>query len=80
LADSGLPEKLLRVLPVDTPVKGEVDGPLPVMLIVKGHQPPERQTLLGCLGPNVLPAEAQVWQIQPRGLRHLAVTDLRHVV
>ena len=80
LANPGFPKELLRVLPVDAPVEGEVEGPLPVMLIVKGHQPPERQTLPGCLGPNVLPAEAQVRQIQPRGLRHLAVTNLRHVV
>ncbi len=68
------------MLPVDAPVEGEVDCPFPIMLVVKAHQPPERQTLPGCFGPNVLSAEALVWQLQPGDLRHLAVTDLRHVV
>ncbi len=34
LVDSGLPEELLRVLPVDTPTEGEMDGPLPIVLVV----------------------------------------------
>jgi hypothetical protein len=75
LADSGLPEKLFRVVPIDAPVEGEVDGPLPIVLVVKGHQLSERQAPSGCLGPDVLSAEAPVRQLQPRGLRHLAVTD-----
>ncbi len=75
LADPGLPEKLFRVVPIDTPVEGEVDGPLPVVLVVKGHQLPERQAPSGCLGPDILFAEASVRQLQPRGLRHLAVID-----
>ncbi len=42
LVDSGLPEELLRLLPVNTPTEREVNGPFPIMLIVKAHQPPER--------------------------------------
>jgi hypothetical protein len=41
LVDSGLPEELLWLLPVNTPAEGEVNGPFPIMLIVKAHQPPE---------------------------------------
>ena len=80
LVDPCLPEQLLRLLPANTPAEGEVNGPLLVMLIVKTHQLPERQVLPGCLGPDVLPAEASVRQVQPGGLRHLAVGNLRHVV
>ena len=74
LVDPGFPEELLRVLPVDAPTEGEVDGPFPVVLVVQAHQLPERQASPGCLGPDILLAEAPVRQLQPRGLRHLAVT------
>jgi hypothetical protein len=37
LADSGLTEKPFRVVPIDTPVDGEVHGPLPILLVVEGH-------------------------------------------
>ena len=42
LVDSGFPEELLRVLPVDAPSEGEVDGSLLVVLMVELHQLPER--------------------------------------
>ncbi len=42
LVDPGFPEELLRVLPVDAPAEREVDGPLPVVPVVQGHQLPER--------------------------------------
>jgi hypothetical protein len=74
LVDPGFPEEFLRVLPVNTPTEGEVDGPFPVVLVVQAHQLPERQASPGCLGPDILLAEAPVRQLQPRGLRHLAVT------
>jgi hypothetical protein len=61
LVDPGFPEEFLWVVPVDTPTEGEVDGPLPVVLIVQGHQLPERQTPPGCLGPDILSAETPVW-------------------
>ncbi len=77
LVDSGLPKELLRVLPVNTPTEGEVNGPLPIVLVVQAHQLPERQAPPGCLGPDVLFAETPVRQLQQRGLRHLAITDLR---
>jgi hypothetical protein len=78
--DLGFPEQLLRLLPANTPADGELDGSLPVMLVIQGHQLSERQAPLGCLGPDVFPAEVLVRQVQPRGLRHLAVGNLRHVV
>jgi hypothetical protein len=37
LVDPGLPEELLRVLPVDAPTEREVDGSLPVVPVVQGH-------------------------------------------
>ena len=74
LVDPGFPEEFLRVLTVDTPTEGEVDGSFPVVLVVQAHQLPERQASPGCLGPDILLAEAPVRQLQPRGLRHLAVT------
>jgi hypothetical protein len=80
LVNSGFPEELLRLLPANTPAEGEVDGPLLVMLIVEAHQLSERQVLPGCLVPHVLPAETPVWEVQPGCLRHLAVSNLRHVV
>ncbi len=40
LADPGLPEEFLRMVRVDSPVDGEMDGPLPVLPVVKGHQVP----------------------------------------
>jgi hypothetical protein len=48
--------------------------------MVEFHQLPECQAPPGRLVPDVLPAEALVRQVQPGGLRHLAVGDLRHVV
>jgi hypothetical protein len=78
--DLGFPEQLLWLLPANTPADGELDGSLPVMMVVQGHQLPERQAPLGCLGPDVFPAEVLVRQVQPGGLRHLAVGNLRHVV
>ena len=80
LVDSGFPEELLRVLPVDAPSKREMDGSFLVVLMVKLHQLPKRQAPPGRLVPDILPAEALVWQVQPGSLRHLAVSDLRHVV
>ena len=80
LANPGLPEKLLRMFLVDTPIEGEVNGPLPIVPVIYDHQFPECQAPLGRLGPDVFSAEALIWQIQPGGLRHLAVGDLRHVV
>jgi hypothetical protein len=80
LVDSGFPEELLRVLPVDAPSKREMDGSFLVVLMVKLHQLPKRQAPPGRLIPHVLPAEAPVREIQPGGLRHLAVGNLRHVV
>ncbi len=80
LVNSGFPEKLLRLLPANTPAEREVNGPLLVMLIVEAHQLPERQVPPGCLVPDILPAETPVWQVQPGRLRHLAVSNLRHVV
>ena len=78
--DLGFPEQLLWLLPADTPADRELDGSLPVMVVVQGHQLPECQAPLGCLGPDILPAEVLIRQVQPGGLRHLAVGDLRHVV
>jgi hypothetical protein len=78
--DLGFPEQLLRLLPANTPADGELDGSLPVMLVIQGHQLSERQAPLGCLGPDIFLAEALVRQVQPGGLRHLAVGNLRHVV
>jgi hypothetical protein len=80
LVDPGFPEELLRVLPVDAPSEGEVDGSLLVVLMVELHQLPERQAPLGRLVPDILPAEALVWEVHPGCLRHLAVGNLRHVV
>ncbi len=77
LVDLGFPEELLRVFPVDTPTEGEMDGPFPIVLVVQAHQLPECQAPPGCLGPDILPAEDPVRQLQPRVLRHLAVIDLR---
>jgi len=80
LVDPGFPEQLLRLLPANTPADRELDSSLLVMLVIQGHQLSERQAPLGCLGPDVLLAEASVRQVQPGGLRHLAVGNLRHVV
>jgi len=80
LVDPGFPEELLRVLPVDAPSEGEVDGSLLVVLMVELHQLPERQAPPGRLVPDILPAEALVWEVHPGCLRHLAVGNLRHVV
>jgi len=77
LTDPRLPEELLRVVRDDPPVDGKEDGPLLIMLIVEIHQFSKRQAPPGCLGPDVFFGEAPVGQLQPRGLRHLAVTDLR---
>jgi hypothetical protein len=74
LADPGLPEELPRVVRVDSPMHGEVDGPLLIMLVVKGHQLPEGEAPSSCLGPDVLLGEAPVGQVQPGSSRHLAVT------
>ena len=78
--DLGFPEQLLWLLPANTPADGELDSSLPVVMVIQGHQLSERQTPLGCLGPDIFPAEALVRQVQPGGLRHLAVGNLRHVV
>ncbi len=75
LTDPGLPEELSRVVRVDPPVDGEVHGPLSILLVVEGHQFPKGQAPSGCLGPDVFLTEAPVRQLQPGGLRHLAVTD-----
>jgi hypothetical protein len=73
--DPSLPEELLRVVRGDPPVDGKEGGPLPIMLIVETHQLSKRQAPPGCLGPDVFFVEAPVWQLQPRGLRHLAVAS-----
>ncbi len=75
LTDPGLPEEFPRVVRGDPPVDGEVDGPLPILLVVEGHQLPKGQAPSGRLGPDVLLTETPVRQLQPGGLRHLAVTD-----
>ncbi len=80
LVDSGLPEKLLRLFAADAPAEREPDSPLPVILVVGAHQFPKRQAPPGRLIPDILPAEALVWEIYPGCLRHLAVGNLRHVV
>ena len=80
LVDPGFPEQLLRLLPADTPADRELDSSLLVMLVIDAHQFPERQAPPGRLVPDILPAEALVRQVQPGGLRHLAVGNLRHVV
>ena len=76
----GFAEQLLWLLPADTPADRELDGSLPVMVVIQGHQLSECQAPLGCLGPDIFPAEALIRQVQPGGFRHLAVGDLRHVV
>ncbi len=78
--DLGFAEQLLWLLPADAPADGELDGSLPVMMVVQGHQLSECQASLGCFGPDIFPAEVLIRQVQPGGLRHLAVGDLRHVV
>jgi hypothetical protein len=80
LVDSGLPKKILRLFAADTPAEREPDSPLPIVLVVGVHQFPERQAPPGRLVPDILPAEALVRQVQPGGLRHLVVGNLRHVV
>ena len=60
LTDPRLPEELLRVVRGDPPVDGEVDGPLPILLVVEGHQVPEGEAPSGSLGPDLLPGEAPV--------------------
>jgi hypothetical protein len=80
LIDSGLPEKLLRLVAADAPAEREPDRPLFVMLMIELHQLPERQAPPGRLVPDILPAEALVWEVHPGCLRHLAVGNLRHVV
>jgi hypothetical protein len=80
LVNSGLPEQLLRLIAADAPAKREPDRPLFVMLMIEIHQFPERQAPPGRLFPDILPAEALVWEVYPGCLRHLAVGNLRHVV
>jgi hypothetical protein len=60
LTDPGLPEELFRVIRGDPPVDGEVDGPLPILLVVEGHQVPEGEAPSGSLDPDILPGEASV--------------------
>ena len=60
LTDPGLPEELPRVVRGDPPVDGEVDGPLPILLVVEGHQVPEGEAPSGSLGPDLLPGETPV--------------------
>jgi hypothetical protein len=60
LTDPGLPEELLWVVRDDPPVDGEVDGPLPILLVVEGHQVPKGEAPSGSLGPDILPGETSV--------------------
>ncbi len=60
LTDPGLPEELPRVVRGDPPVDGEVNGPLPILLVVEGHQVPEREASSGSPDPDILPSEASV--------------------
>ena len=60
LADPGLPEELLRVVRSDPPVDGEVDGPLPILLVVEGHQVPKGEAPSGSLGTDILSGEASI--------------------
>ncbi len=60
LTDPGLSEELLRVVRVDPPVDGEVDGPLPVLPVIEGHQVPEGEAPSGSLSLDILLGEAPV--------------------
>jgi hypothetical protein len=80
LVDPCFSEQLLRLIPADTPADRKLDSSLLVMLVIQGHQLSERQAPPCRLVPDILPAEALVRQVQPGGLRHLAVGNLRHVV
>ncbi len=75
LTDPGFPEEFPRMVRGDPPVDGEVDGPLPILLVVEGHQVPEGEAPPGSLDPDILLGEVSVGKVQPGGLRHPAVTS-----
>ncbi len=60
LTNPGLPKELPRVVRGDPPVDGEVDGSLPILLVVEGHQVSEGEAPSGRLNPDILLGEAPV--------------------
>ncbi|MFN9979699.1 MAG: hypothetical protein ACK53Y_07290, partial [bacterium] len=66
----GFAEQLLWLLPADTPADRELDGSLPVVVVIQGHQSSECQAPLGCLSSDIFPAEVLIRQVQPGGPRH----------